>query len=218
MRLQRRALYERSLKSLTGLNNLTAIGKNLSLNNNKNLTSLTALENLTSINGFITIWNNNALVSLSGLDNSDANSIIGLNITENSSLSICEVKSICDYLLIPFPNVEIYYNAAGCDHPQEIVEACTSAIDDINSDYSLTIHPNPCSESAYLHVTRHASRITSIDLYSISGMKIKQLLEEEIIPGEHEIEIDVSYLPAGIYFIRTQLGSSTIINKLVVLD
>jgi len=155
---------------------------------------------------------------LSGLDNVDANSIIGINIKSNSSLSICEVKSICDYLSIPFPNVEIYYNAAGCNHPQEIVEACTSSIDDINSDYCLIIYPNPCFDIVRIRYRIQDAGYRMIELYSISGMKIQQSLEEEMMPGEHEIVIDVSYLPAGIYFIRTQLGSSTIVKKLVVLN
>lgn len=57
-----------SLLSLSGLENLNAIG-NLEIANNKNLTSLNALSNLSTINSGITLTNNDALSSLQGLEN-----------------------------------------------------------------------------------------------------------------------------------------------------
>lgn len=66
-----------SLTSLTGLENITAIEGNVSINGclfwfgagNPNLTSLTGLNNLTSIGGNLEIMGNAALVDFTGLEN-----------------------------------------------------------------------------------------------------------------------------------------------------
>ncbi len=57
-----------------------------------------------------------------------------------------------------------------------------------------------------------------IDLYSIEGRKIRELVNEEMPAGTHEMEIDVSDLPAGVYFIRVQAGSEIAVRKLIVAD
>ncbi|MEA3478003.1 MAG: T9SS type A sorting domain-containing protein [Bacteroidota bacterium] len=77
----------------------------------------------------------------------------------------------------------------------------------------VTVYPNPCSNTTRLLVTRHASRVTSIDLYDISGRKIRRLSDEEKLPGRYEIEIDVRDLPAGVYFIRIQSGGQVTTRK-----
>ncbi|MEA3479181.1 MAG: T9SS type A sorting domain-containing protein [Bacteroidota bacterium] len=80
----------------------------------------------------------------------------------------------------------------------------------------LQVFPNPCTGTACLRVTRHSSHVTSIDLYSISGLRIRELLNEVKMPGEYELEIDVSDLAPGIYIVRLQAGEQTGIRKLIV--
>jgi len=112
------------LTNLTGLNNLTTIGNMISIENNNALTSLSGLDKVNSINGDLWIRNNNALISLSGLDNINADSITNLYIYFNSSLSNCEMESICEYLANPNGNFNIHDNATGCNNPIEVESAC----------------------------------------------------------------------------------------------
>jgi len=46
-------------------------------------------------------------------------------------------------------------------------------------------------------------------------VKIKRLIDEVQISGEHEIEIDVSDLPAGMYYFRIQAGDKIGVGKMV---
>jgi len=112
-----------SLTSLAGLNNLTSIGESLYIASNSALSELTSLINLTSA-GQITIHINSVLTSLEGLDNITPNSINYLVIDYNSSLSSCEVASVCDYLVSPGGSITINDNAPGCNSAQEVLEAC----------------------------------------------------------------------------------------------
>jgi hypothetical protein len=82
--------------------------------------------------------------------------------------------------------------------------------------FGIELFPNPCSGTTRLHVTRHESHVTSIDLYTISGTLIKRLSNEVQYLGPYEIEIDVSNLAAGVYFIKMQSGNQVGIKKLIV--
>jgi hypothetical protein len=126
-----------SLTSLTGLNNLSNIGGALYIGDelqqgwgglwwggNSNLSSLAGLEALISIGGDLKITNNYSLASLSGLGNIVPSSITNLTISNNASLSNCDVQCLCDYLADPNGVVEIYNNATGCNNAPEIADAC----------------------------------------------------------------------------------------------
>lgn len=112
------------LNNLTGLDNLTFIGGSINIRNNNVLTNLTGLEDLTSIGGNLWISGNDALTSLSGLDNINSGSIVNLIISGNSSLSTCEVQSVCNFLASPNGDIFINNNAPGCTSQAEVEEAC----------------------------------------------------------------------------------------------
>ena len=92
-----------SMTSLTGLDNITSIGENLSIIGNDTLSGLTGLDNLTSIGGDISVIMNN-------------------------DLSSCEAQIICNYLTSPNGTVSIYNNASGCNNPAEVADACGFSI------------------------------------------------------------------------------------------
>jgi hypothetical protein len=52
----------------------------------------------------------------------------------------------------------------------------------------------------------------------ISGVRVKRLLNELRKPGTYEMEIDLSDLPAGMYFVRLHLGNEVITRKLVKIN
>ena len=109
-----------------GWNNLTSIGGRIDilLPTAFAFTSIAALSKLTLISGPVEIYFNNSLASLSGLDNIISDSIQHLSVIHNSSLTTCEIASICDYLSDPNGVVTIFDNASGCNSPPEIATSC----------------------------------------------------------------------------------------------
>ena len=79
---------------------------------------------MNSIGGFLEILDNTALASLMGLDNIQAETIGDLIIADNSSLTTCEVNSVCSYLSSPNGTIEIHDNAPGCNSQQEVEDNC----------------------------------------------------------------------------------------------
>ncbi len=91
-------------------------------------------------------------------------------------------------------------------------------LEEIYSENLVQIYPNPCSSTARLRLTNHEQRYLISDLYMISGERIKRLVNEVVPAGIHEIEIDMSDLPAGMYYIRVQAGEQVGVGKIVKID
>jgi len=209
------------LTTLAGLDEVTYIGGFLEIAGNDALYSLSGLEGLDSIRGGLYIHHNDALTSLAGLDNIQSGTIERLEIFHNLSLSSCAVESVCDYLASPNWPANIYSNAPGCNSPEEVDSACiyVSVPEKAIKDNMFSIFPNPCKGAARLRYQIHGTGSTSgrkqyliSDLYSISGLRIRRLLGEEKPAGTHELEVDMTGLPAGVYFctLLTEDGVETV--------
>lgn len=199
-----------ALMSLNGLKSLTSIGGDFGLWNNPVLSDLNALEGLTSVKGSIGVTNNNSLTSLKGLDNVKADSINSLHITSNSILSACAVKSICDYLAIPYMLIEILDNATGCNSEAEVDTACMAlSVDNNASQDFFSIYPNPVST----HVTIE-STTTQPGIY-ISIINLQGINMITCPVRENKTILDVNNLPGGVYLVKIISLSSTNNYKLV---
>ncbi len=211
------------LESLTGIENLSAVNGPLWISNNQNLESLTALGNLTSVSVVLMIDSCFSLTSLSGIDNIEASTIMHLDILYNTSLSDCDVESICTYLAAPGGTVNIHDNAPGCNSQQEVQEACDEVIITESTLYkTFEISPNPVSSTMRIQFTiydpdNYHDGVTLIELFEVSGVKVKSILNERKLPGTYELEIDVSDLNAGVYFCTIQTSQNYQLQKILKL-
>jgi len=206
-----------TLTSLTGLEGLTTIGGSLIIGDwdyggNASLTSLTGLEGLTSIGGNIELESNDALTSLTGLDNIDAGSINDIYIKNNESLSTCDVQSICNYLASPNGTVEIHDNATGCNSEVEVDSTCVYlSTDEINIQHAFSIYPNPASTIITIETPITPDNNTFMTIFNING---QALLSRQI--NDPIINVDVSGLPQGIYFVKVSDDRTVMVWKFVV--
>jgi len=80
----------------------------------------------------------------------------------------------------------------------------------------IQIFPNPSSGTVFLRYLIHDTRYLISDLFDISGRKIQDLIQTTLKPGKHELEIDVSDLPDGCYYVRLQTKNSVKLRKLII--
>ncbi|MFA5418936.1 MAG: T9SS type A sorting domain-containing protein, partial [Bacteroidales bacterium] len=197
-----------SLTNLSGLDNVINVGGDLLIYNNNSLVSLTALSNLTSLGGHLEIFDNLNIASLAGIENIDSESISDLFIFDNSSLSYCEVQSVCDYLSSPNGIIYIYNNAAGCDTQTEVESACSVVGLSTHKEPEIKIYPNPANKNLYIS-NIFGLTIKDLTIYNLLGQEI---LHETTIPNE----IDLSNLEHGIYVVEIELENSRIKRKLII--
>jgi hypothetical protein len=106
-------------------------------------------------------------------------------------------------------------NIDSCSFNVNVVN--TFGIHEYSGDIQYTSYPNPCKDILnirYGPFSRHNKpSVLGIDILSIDGRLIRRI--EEVISGSHhnEIHLDVSELPAGVYFIRLRTESKTSSGK-----
>jgi len=96
----------------------------------------------------------------------------------------------------------------------ETVEVVTE-ITEFTVDNKLRIFPNPFTGFAILRFEIIEQGIAICDLYDMSGVRIKQLLNEEKSPGTYHRKIELSYLKPGIYFCVLNTTQHTETKKLI---
>lgn len=116
---------EADITNLNGLSQITSIAENLMIggsgNHNPLLNDLTGLANLTTIGGQLRISNNRSLADLTGLD--QLSSVGSLRISSNPNLSVCNIPLVCNHLQNGGTS-SIVYNASGCNSITEVSLAC----------------------------------------------------------------------------------------------
>lgn len=196
------------LGDLTGLDSLVSIGGNFSLGGNAILSNLSGLNNLTTINGSLIIgllayeyWlPNPSLTSLLGLGNLG---FIGgeIQIGGNESLSICEAEGICQYLINPNGDINIWDNASGCNSQQEVQNACNGvSIEEQNLEEIFTISPNPLENTSQIKYTIQYKSTVTIKIIDLTGQVKITLTDKEQQYGEQQVTLKTSGLSAGTYF------------------
>ncbi len=201
-----------ALDSLSSVGlNLTSVGGDLSLEFNTVLNDLSALEGLTSIGGDLNIRSNYALTTLAGLDNIDAGSINNLLMYSNTSLSTCEVLSICQYLASPNGTITITNNATGCDNQGEIEDACVGVdIYEPSTMDEVLIYPNPATSAITVELPMMPTHSTHLTISNTSG---QQLIHAQIRASQ--TKVDISHLPKGIYFVKVWDDENVMVDKVI---
>ena len=86
-----------------------------------------------------------------------------------------------------------------------------------NTIPALTLFPNPTSDKVTVRFRIPDTRC-QVGIFTIDGRKVWESKIESTTPGVYELDIDVRWLPAGLYFVKTQDGNQSETQKLVICD
>jgi hypothetical protein len=78
--------------------------------------------------------------------------------------------------------------------------------------------PNPGSGKILIPFALPRGSPVRLTLFDITGRRLGTLLDDERPAGFHVVPLDLSRLPAGIYFYEFRAGSFVEVRKLVVVD
>lgn len=81
----------------------------------------------------------------------------------------------------------------------------------------LYVYPNPFKQGCSMSYEVPKSSRVSISIYNIKGQLIRQLKDEMQSSGSYTMDFDAQSMAAGIYLIRTQIGSQYHINRVLRL-
>lgn len=69
-------------------------------------------------------------------------------------------------------------------------------------------YPNPFNPSTNVQVMMKEEGKARIDVYNLLGERVLAVLDDELSAGTHEVNIDASSLPSGVYFYRLVINDS----------
>ncbi|HEY6160429.1 MAG TPA: T9SS type A sorting domain-containing protein, partial [Bacteroidia bacterium] len=89
--------------------------------------------------------------------------------------------------------------------------------DDQSFDNLFHLYPNPSPGNTKLEFFLAGECEMEIEVYDITGRQIKDLGKKLYSPGSNAVDLDVSQIPAGSYFIKVDNGNLRTVKKLVVV-
>ena len=150
---------------------------------------------------FVNVIGNDTLMYSSNLDlqwfyNTD--SIVG----ENDTILVAQANG--DYF------VQVT-NAFGCSMNSDTVNVIVLNIDNKDNESGVLLYPNPTSNGK-IKVEIKNKNVKSLILIDVQG---KELLVEQV-KNQHNINLDLSHLPDGIYYLKIQKEKGFDLEKVII--
>lgn len=106
------------------------------------------------------------------------------------------------------PNGQTYSNYVWFN-----VVDCINSIDETTAEMSFKLYPNPASESIQLDVFKGRGLQSKLEIYNQAGK-----LVQEIPQVHHQMQIDVSHLPGGVYYFKLISDKGIGVEKFVKME
>jgi hypothetical protein len=101
---------------------------------------------------------------------------------------------------------QYFHSGKDCD---SLVDGSIGINQFLDSEKEITIFPNPTNNT--LNILIHSEMTSEVFIYDLLGnLRI-------MIPAEEEAIIDLSFLEIGLYFVKIQQGSRTIVKKIQII-
>ncbi len=81
----------------------------------------------------------------------------------------------------------------------------------------MKVYPNPTASSTSIAFELLNAGNVTVDVYSITGMKVKSITEKNMSKGSNTLELNVDSLPKGNYIVKLQAGSQSQTSKFIKL-
>jgi len=92
-----------------------------------------------------------------------------------------------------------------------------TGIRNIETIRNVMVYPNPATNHVFVNFETSSNAIVGIRIMDLSGKTVKEV-SENFSGGNHEVEINISELLKGFYFVNIDNGTSFHTAKLVVLN
>jgi hypothetical protein len=150
---------------------------------------------------FVNVIGNDSLIYSSNLDlqwfyNTD--SLVG----ENDTILVAQANG--DYF------VQVT-NAFGCSNHSDTVNVIVLAVENVDTESGVLLYPNPTSNGKVKVEIRDLS-IKSLVLINIQG---RELLAKKV-ENKQYINLDLSHLPDGVYYLRIQKEKGFELEKVII--
>ncbi|MEO5674551.1 MAG: kelch repeat-containing protein [Chitinophagales bacterium] len=78
------------------------------------------------------------------------------------------------------------------------------------------VFPNPLITSSSVSFSLEQNSIVTIELFDLSGSKMKTLFNENSRAGQHEVKFNREQLPSGIYLLQLKMNQASSVIKVII--
>jgi hypothetical protein len=93
----------------------------------------------------------------------------------------------------------------------------TTSIQEKTAHFQLSHYPNPCSEFTTIQYTLSQASQVNIELYSLLGVRLATLVQEQQTAGNYVVPMDVRSYPSGQYYYRLGVNGEWVTRGLQVV-
>jgi hypothetical protein len=138
-----------------------------------------------------------------------------------------------DFEVVPGSSVEFtheIFDNEGSDHPNDGFDGTVYTLDfslltdvePINSEIPNNFklgqnYPNPFNPSTTIRYSISEQSSVTLKVYDVLGNEIASLIDEEISPGNYEVELNSSILTSGVYYYTLQANNFTQTKKMILI-
>jgi cyanophycinase len=79
-------------------------------------------------------------------------------------------------------------------------------------------YPNPFNPSTKIDFSLAIPNKTKIEIFNITGQRIKLLVNEPMSAGNHQVEFTANNIPSGVYFYKLEAGNFSQVKKMILLQ
>ena len=158
---------------------------------------------------YLTIWG----------DDEQTNFIDGITDDEEFSLKLFNIKeNISEDLLIrDIKNITRESNLRSLVYKQNaVINASVSTIGDL-SNIDIKVNPNPVVNNAVIEIDLLKNSNLNIDIYSVDGKFIKNIVNNKFEKGISKIELNTAGLTNGEYNLIADCNGNALSRKIVIL-
>lgn len=101
----------------------------------------------------------------------------------------------------------------------DINVATSVGLDENTNEPSLSIgqvYPNPVEETGLIPFSLSKPSKVSLELFSMDGKKIMDVLQTELRAGKYKVELDASQLSEGVYLCKLSAEGQVVYSKILV--
>jgi hypothetical protein len=77
-------------------------------------------------------------------------------------------------------------------------------------------YPNPATGSTQISIELNKPSMVHLDLFNMTGQKVLDIPQRNLQAGKHNVNMDVSRLPSGVYFYTVTAGAEKQTRKMIV--
>jgi len=78
-------------------------------------------------------------------------------------------------------------------------------------------YPNPFNHKTTINWHSSVNTPVLIQIFDVTGKEVRTLVDENMAPGEYQLEFDATGLPAGVYFCKLTASKTIILKRLIKL-